>query len=60
VLNVRQPLVAAIWNGLGALLEPAYRPLRRVLPATRGVDFAPLAVLLILSALGIVVRNNLY
>jgi YggT family protein len=46
VLNLRQPLVAQIWNGLNQLLEPIYRPLRRWLPQTGGLDFAPLVVFL--------------
>ncbi|MEM6824769.1 MAG: YggT family protein [Pseudomonadota bacterium] len=46
VLNMRQPLVASIWNGLNQLLEPVYRPVRRFLPQTSGIDFAPLVVFL--------------
>ena len=30
VLNLRQPLVAQIWDGLNRLLEPIYRPVRRL------------------------------
>jgi YggT family protein len=41
ILNMRQPLVAQLWHGLTRLLEPAYRPIRRLLPATGGIDFAP-------------------
>ncbi len=46
VLNMRQPLVAQIWSGLNQLLEPIYRPVRRWLPQTGGLDFAPLVVFL--------------
>ncbi len=46
VLNLRQPLVAQVWNGLNQLLEPIYRPVRRWLPQTGGLDFAPLVVFL--------------
>ena len=46
VLNMRQPLVAQIWGGLNQLLEPVYRPVRRFLPQTGGLDFAPLVVFL--------------
>ena len=28
VLNLRQPLVAQIWDGLNRLLEPIYAPVR--------------------------------
>lgn len=43
VLNLRQPLVYQIWSGLNRVLEPIYRPIRNVLPATGNLDFAPLA-----------------
>ncbi|GAB1365035.1 YggT family protein [Rhodobacter sp.] len=47
VLNLRQPLVAQIWNGLNQLLEPLYGRIRRMLPATGGIDFAPLIVIIV-------------
>ena len=59
VLNLRQPLVAQVWNGLNRILEPVYGRVRRLLPATAGIDFAPLLVLLAVFALRIVVSNNL-
>ena len=46
-LDARHPLVPL----LGRLVEPALRPLRRVLPAPGGIDLSPaLAILLILLA----------
>ena len=60
VLNLRQPIVAQIWNGLGQLLEPAYSRIRRFLPPMGGLDLAPLVLLLAIIALRIVIRNNLY
>ncbi|MEY4306079.1 MAG: hypothetical protein RIT52_2254 [Pseudomonadota bacterium] len=60
VLNLRQPLVWQVWNGLNRVLEPVYGRIRRILPVTAGIDFAPLAVLLAILAAEIVVRNNLY
>ena len=44
VLNLRQPIVASIWDGLNRLLEPIYRPVRRILPDTGALDLAPLVV----------------
>jgi YggT family protein len=55
VLNTRQPLVAQLWYGLNQLLEPIYRPIRRLLPATGGLDFAPLVVIVLLFF----IRSNL-
>jgi YggT family protein len=60
VLNRRQPLVARFWHGLNSVLEPVYGPVRRLLPATGGIDFAPLIVLVVLYALRVLVTNNLY
>ncbi len=51
ILNTRQPLVAQLYYGLGRLLEPVYRPVRRLLPETGGLDLAPLVVFIILISL---------
>ena len=51
VLNIRQPLVAQIWQGLNMLLEPIYRPIRRVLPNTAPLDLAPLVAFIAIIAL---------
>jgi YggT family protein len=58
VLNIRQPLVYQIWQGLSNLLEPIYGPIRRVLPQMGGLDLAPLIVILGIYALEIILRNN--
>ena len=58
VLNLRQPLVAQIWDGLNRLLEPIYGPVRRILPQMGGIDLAPLVVLIAVAALRIVLINN--
>ncbi|RMD48823.1 MAG: YggT family protein [Alphaproteobacteria bacterium] len=60
VLNLHQPLVAQIWYGLNRLLEPVYRPIRRILPPMGGLDLAPLVFLIALYALRIILMNNLY
>lgn len=59
VLNLRQPLVAQVWDALNRLLEPVYARVRSILPRTPGIDFAPLVVLILIYALQIVVANNL-
>ena len=58
VLNIRQPVVSQLWNGLNRLLEPLYAPVRRILPQMGGLDLAPLVVLIGIYALEIVLRNN--
>ncbi|QFT64836.1 YggT family protein [Roseivivax halotolerans] len=58
VLNLRQPIVAQIWDGLNRLLEPLYRPIRQILPNMGGLDLAPLVVLIGIYALRIILANN--
>lgn len=60
VLNLRQPLVAQLWDGLNRLLEPIYSRVRSILPNMGGLDLAPLLVLLGVYALRIVLVNNAY
>ena len=58
VLNIHQDFVRQIWYGLNRLLEPIYGPIRRVLPATGGIDLSPLVALIGIYAIEIVIRNN--
>ena len=58
VLNLRQPMVNQIWNGLARLLEPIYAPIRRFLPNTGPLDLAPLVAFIGLIALQIILQNN--
>ncbi|HBM58060.1 YggT family protein [Salipiger marinus] len=58
VLNLRQPLVAQIWDGLNRILEPAYSAIRRILPPMGGLDLAPLVALIAIYALRIILANN--
>jgi len=58
VLNMRQQLVAQIWYGLNRLLEPIYRPIRRILPPMGGLDLAPLVALVGIYVIRIILVNN--
>jgi YggT family protein len=58
VLNLRQSLVAQLWGGLNALVEPIYSRVRRFLPQMSGIDLAPLVVLLAIFALKTILENN--
>ena len=58
VLNLRQPLVWQIWNGLSRMLEPLYTPVRRILPNTGGLDLAPLVVFVIIIIARSALANN--
>ncbi|MEO1459488.1 MAG: YggT family protein, partial [Pseudomonadota bacterium] len=59
VLNIHQPFVRQVWDGLNRLTAPIYRPVRQILPDMGGIDLAPLVVLFALFALQTVVINNL-
>ena len=58
VLNLNQSFVAQIWYGLNRIVEPLYRPVRKILPPMSGIDLAPLVVLVAIYALRIVLANN--
>lgn len=58
VLNLHQPLVAQLWDGLNRVLEPLYGPIRRALPQMGGLDLAPLIVILGIFVLRTVLVNN--
>lgn len=51
VVNLYQPLVRQIWDGLTRLTEPVYRPIRNFLPSMGGLDLSPLIVLLAITFL---------
>jgi YggT family protein len=60
VLNLRQPLVAQIWDGLNRILEPVYARIRSILPQMSGIDFAPLiALLAVYSIKYLLVQNGI-
>ena len=60
VLNLRQQLVAQIWYGLNSTLNPLYSRIRKMIPISGGIDFAPLIVLFGVYAIEILIRNNMY
>lgn len=57
VINTSNQFVRSLWYGLERITDPIYRPLRRVLPTASGIDFSPMAVLIIIAILNIVLRN---
>ena len=59
VLNLGQPLVASIWDGLNRLLEPVYAPIRRMLPNTGALDLAPLVAFLLIIIMRDILLPNL-
>ncbi|WP_299749817.1 YggT family protein [uncultured Boseongicola sp.] len=58
VLNLNQPFVRQLWDGLNRLLDPVYGRIRRFLPNTGGLDLAPLVALIGVYAIRIILINN--
>jgi YggT family protein len=52
--------VRQLWDGLNRILEPAYGPIRRVLPNLGGIDLSPIVVLIVIFALQRLIQNNMY
>ncbi|MEM9783337.1 MAG: YggT family protein [Pseudomonadota bacterium] len=59
VININQPFVRQIYMALGQLTEPIYRPIRRLLPDTGGIDLTPLVIIFGLYAIETILYNNL-
>jgi YggT family protein len=60
VLNLRQPLVAQVWQALNQILEPVYSRIRRFLPAMAGLDLAPLVFIIAIFFLERLVATSLF
>lgn len=58
VLNLHQPFVAQVWDGIERIMQPIYAPLRRILPPMGGLDLSPLVALIGIQILEIVLSNN--
>jgi YggT family protein len=59
VLNLRQPIVAQVWDGLNRLLDPLYSRIRRLIPIVGGLDLSPLIVLIVIFFLQRLVATQL-
>ena len=59
VINLYQPIVRQIWDGLNALTAPIYRPLRKLLPPMGGFDFAPMVVIIGIYFLRILIAKDI-
>ncbi|TPG15657.1 YggT family protein [Sphingomonas oligophenolica] len=57
VVNMTNSFVRSIWYGLEKMTDPIYRPIRRVLPNTGGIDFSPMVALIVITILDIILRN---
>ena len=57
VINMSNNFVRSLWYGLERMTDPIYRPIRRVLPNTGGIDFSPMVALVAIAILDIILRN---
>ena len=57
VVNRYNGFVSGVDGALDQLLGPIYRPIRRVLPATGGIDWAPFVVLILIRVLMYILGN---
>lgn len=48
VINTHNNFVRTVLTTLDRILEPMYRPIRRVLPDLGGIDLSPMVVILLL------------
>ena len=49
VINTYNAFVRDVWNTLSRILEPIYRPIRRILPDFGALDLSPMVVLIIIT-----------
>ena len=57
VINTHNDFVRGLMRGLDRILEPIYRPIRKVLPDFGGLDFSPMVVIILLIILRKVVEG---
>lgn len=46
VINTQNDAVRGLWDGLGKVTEPLYRPIRKIMPDFGALDLSPMVVLL--------------
>ncbi len=51
VVNHSNSFLVSLYDSISRLFEPVLRPIRRLLPDTGAIDFAPMIMLLILYAI---------
>lgn len=59
VINSSNQFLASFYEAINRLLEPLYRPIRRILPATGAIDFSPLVLVILLNVVLIVLNGIL-
>lgn len=57
VVNQSNQFLASFYNAINTLLEPILRPIRRIMPSTGAIDFAPLVLIILLNVILIVLSG---
>ena len=57
VVNSTNQFLASFYEAVNRLLEPIYRPIRKILPATGALDFSPLVLIIVLNVILIVLKG---
>ncbi len=57
VINTHNDFVRGLMRGLDRILEPIYRPIRKVMPDFGGLDFSPMVVIIVLLILSKLVEG---
>jgi YggT family protein len=55
VINIRNRLARFIYDSCNALVDPALKPIRRVVPLVGSLDFSPLILLILLQVIQILI-----
>jgi YggT family protein len=57
VVNSSNQFLFSFYDAINRLLEPIYRPIRKILPSTGAIDFSPLVLIILLNVLLIVLNG---
>ena len=59
VIDRSNQFLMSFYEAINRLLDPMYRPIRKILPDTGSIDFSPAVVLIVLSILTNIVLPSL-
>lgn len=60
VISPSNQFAFAVHDALSRLFEPVLRPIRRVMPDTGAIDFSPMVFILLLNAVGSLLKRVPY
>lgn len=60
IVNLRNPVMAQVYNTVKAIVRPILEPIRRVIPSIGGLDLSPIIALLLIQWINGYVVTALY